>query len=707
MPVQKIAVLGGGMGSLTSVYQLTRDPDWKNKYDITVYQMGWRLGGKGASGRNISMGDRIEEHGLHLWFGFYDNAFKVIQDVYEDNNRPPGTPLSTWQEAFTGYDFICLEELINGEWLHWPFKISPNKLIPGDNNLPPTIEGYIVRIVDWLCQQHQDFIQKTTPEVKTKLIAHNNIIESFDLKQEFINFFNKGENDFKDAGELLIDAASKAASLGEYEALKLILKSLKELIKWLVEHLENDKAEVRRYLILADLAVATISGMIDDKVIENGFETINQYDYKEWLALNGADKITVDSAIVQAVYGLVFGGKDQYTFEAGTALRGLLRLGLTFKGNVYYRMMAGMGDAIFAPIYEVLQKRGVKFQFFSKITNLGLDAQNNISTISMDIQATLAQGVSEYDPLVIVNDLPCWPNFPITKLLAQGNEISTQHVNLESYYSTWKPVEETTLQKGKDFDLVILGIAIGALPTVAKELIAKNDAWKKMVEKVIPVSTIAFQLWFNTTIQTMQWPYSADGLALLGSYQEPYDTWADMSDLIQRENWPTNDTPQNISYFCGPTPQPEANIILENAQKGTFGDAGFPDAQTALAKQAALDYLQKLTPHLWPGIWRNQSSFDFNTLMDTANGEGIERFDTQFFRANIDPTELYVMSFTGSSAFRLKTDQTASFGNLYITGDWIDNGFNAGCIEATVMAGLQTARAISGINIEISGEKEI
>ena len=283
------------------------------------------------------------------------------------------------------------------------------------------------------------------------------------------------------------------------------------------------------------------------------------------------------------------------------------------------------------------------------------------------------------DPLVIVNDLPCWPNFPITKLLAQGNEISTQHVNLESYYSTWKPVEEITLQKGKNFDLVILGIAIGALPTVAKELIAKNDAWKKMVEKVIPVSTIAFQLWFNTTIQTMQWPYSADGLALLGSYQEPYDTWADMSDLIQRENWPTNDTPQNISYFCGPTPQPEANIILENAQKGTFGDAGFPDAQTALAMQGSLIDCQV----------------------------GIARFNAQFFRANIDPTELYVMSFTGSSAFRLKTDQTASFGNLYITGDWIDNGFNAGCIEATVMAGLQTARAISGINIEISGEKEI
>ena len=38
MAIQKIAVLGGGMGSLTSVFQLTSDPSWQTKYDITVYQ---------------------------------------------------------------------------------------------------------------------------------------------------------------------------------------------------------------------------------------------------------------------------------------------------------------------------------------------------------------------------------------------------------------------------------------------------------------------------------------------------------------------------------------------------------------------------------------------------------------------------------------------------------------------------------------------
>ncbi len=78
---EKIVVLGGGTSALTAVYEITNKANWKEDYDITIYQLGWRLGGKGASGRNRKTANRIEEHGLHLWFGFYDNAFDMIQRV--------------------------------------------------------------------------------------------------------------------------------------------------------------------------------------------------------------------------------------------------------------------------------------------------------------------------------------------------------------------------------------------------------------------------------------------------------------------------------------------------------------------------------------------------------------------------------------------------------------------------------------------------
>ena len=46
-PRPRVAILGGGLGSLTTAYELS-----SRGYDITLYQMGWRLGGQGASGRN-------------------------------------------------------------------------------------------------------------------------------------------------------------------------------------------------------------------------------------------------------------------------------------------------------------------------------------------------------------------------------------------------------------------------------------------------------------------------------------------------------------------------------------------------------------------------------------------------------------------------------------------------------------------------------
>lgn len=80
-PRQRLAVLGGGLGSLAAVFEITEQPDWQQRYEITVYQLRHRLGGKGASGRNCDAGQRIEEHGLHVWFGFYVSLVTVARPV--------------------------------------------------------------------------------------------------------------------------------------------------------------------------------------------------------------------------------------------------------------------------------------------------------------------------------------------------------------------------------------------------------------------------------------------------------------------------------------------------------------------------------------------------------------------------------------------------------------------------------------------------
>ncbi|MDF1813756.1 MAG: NAD(P)-binding protein [Verrucomicrobiales bacterium] len=150
MKKKKIAVLGGGAGSLSAVYYLTGDPNWKDKYEITVYQMGWRLGGKCASGRNSKdPGLRIEEHGVHLLFGAYENTFRLVHDCYSELGRPSGKPLSLVFEplhsgggdsktgkpypkyAFTARNTFSLydEHSTNEHW--WNREISAEQRLPG------------------------------------------------------------------------------------------------------------------------------------------------------------------------------------------------------------------------------------------------------------------------------------------------------------------------------------------------------------------------------------------------------------------------------------------------------------------------------------------------------------------------------------------------------------------------------------------------
>jgi uncharacterized protein with NAD-binding domain and iron-sulfur cluster len=705
MAVKKVAVLGGGMGSLTAVYELTSDPDWQNKYEITIYQIGWRLGGKGASGRNGTptttelVSQRIEEHGLHLWFGFYDNAFDLIQRCYRDNG-------GNWESAFTGYDTICLEENIGNQWLHWPLSVPSNNKIPGIGDRPPTINEYNCKLLEWMAGIHNAF-QSQNNKVRVRMVAPQE-------SQQVTRAINLVEGntmvrrrDFSNDGSFLLNGALQLCVAHDHSNLYEVLDGLKVWLENIATDLLSSDNDLRRYFIMLDLAIVTVMGIIADGVIVGGFDIINDIDYRDWLKKHKAAQVTYDSAIVQAVYGLVFGGNKQYTFEAGTALRGFLRLGLTYKGHIYYRMTDGMGDAIFSPLYEVLLKRGVKFEFFHKVTKLGLSANGqSIDTISIDVQAGIKAGHAPYYPFVMVGGLPCWPTKPNYEHLYEGDDLKTQNVNLESYYSTWRSRQTPkVLRANTDFDIVLLGIAIGALPTITREF--TSPAWRDMIANVIPISTVAFQAWLKPSIEEMKWPFTHLGLALVGSYQQPHDTYADMSHLLLREPWPSGYKPKHVAYFCGPTPKSAADEIHHNAKTGDFSDPSFPDTQAKLAEDIALEYLNTLTKHIWPGLWKaGQKEFDFSQLVDLNNGNGQARFYSQFFLTNIDPTELYVMSLTDSSKHRIKTNKTG-YDNLYITGDWIDCGFNAGCIEATVMSGKQAARAISGKYIEIPGENDL
>jgi uncharacterized protein with NAD-binding domain and iron-sulfur cluster len=95
------------MAGLTAAWELSRPEHRGTIASVTVYQRGWRLGGKGASSRGVH--GRIEEHGLHVWLGYYDNAFHLMRQVYDELDRSttdPTCPIRTWQDAFVPAEHV-------------------------------------------------------------------------------------------------------------------------------------------------------------------------------------------------------------------------------------------------------------------------------------------------------------------------------------------------------------------------------------------------------------------------------------------------------------------------------------------------------------------------------------------------------------------------------------------------------------------------
>jgi uncharacterized protein with NAD-binding domain and iron-sulfur cluster len=729
---KKIAVLGGGVGSMTAAYYLSDQPGWQNNYDITVYQQGWRLGGKGASGRNAQYGQRIEEHGLHIWFGFYTNAFKMIKEAYASLDRPAGAPLATWRDAFKQQDYIALSEQVGEHWRHWSILFPTLPGEPGEGDQEISMWQLAVAMMGWI-EQWIDSIDHLAEALELPAPPrHDGILPDWlhRLAEGVANTVNELADDVTLVASALSGmVANMSADVGshseaEHHALAGVVGGvrgrLRARYRSLIDQADTDADladDIRRLFICLDLGLTVMKGVFNDGVIRHGFDAINDIDLRDWLRKHGGDdELCVNSTVVRGFYDLVFAYEDgdfqKPNAEAGTMLRAMARIGLCYKGGVMFKMQAGMGDTVFTPLYEVLRKRGVKFKFFHKVEEL-VPRGGEIDSIRMTRQIDLAEGVSmadsvdDYHPLVDVKGLACWPSQPDFDQIDadQAALLRENDINLESYWSDWprvyrerfdKELPALTLKRGVDFDQIVFGISVGSLPALCPQLLAQSPALLATSEKVRTVATQAYQVWLDKDLAQMGWSHQPGGQQpVLCSFSEPYDTWAPMDHLLEREDWPAGLEPRNTSYFCSALPV------------GSYppaGDTGFPKRMADLAKEGAVQQLGYRIASMWSAAGP-AGAFPWHWLIDQSGAIGVQRFDAQYWRANVDPSERYVMSVVGSTRYRLRTDQSG-FSNLFLTGDWIKTGLNAGCVEAAVMAGMQTSRAMSGHPAQIDGETD-
>ncbi len=332
--MQKIAILGGGIAGLTTAFELTNSPNWKDNYEITIYQLGWRLGGKGASGRNSRIAGRIEEHGLHIWMGFYENAFHMMRSVYDEcrqENLMPHSPLQTVRDAFVPLNYTPVMEKVGEEWKVWNVTWPGDNAFPGEDSLfvnrevPPTPWGFVLMLLDrmvgeleettgkhpFLSALYKTFSGELMDEIgKIPELPPGAVPEKHTWLHRLAAF----------AHTMPADPQQHAAKEQQHLVIRLrgFIDDLLKLVWDLIE--ENDL--LRHFVIMLDLAASAAIGMIEDRVITDGFMAIEQYDGDEWLEKHGCH--FPNCPITQGMYDAAFaydrGEKQQQEYGRRLAL---------------------------------------------------------------------------------------------------------------------------------------------------------------------------------------------------------------------------------------------------------------------------------------------------------------------------------------------------------------------------------------------------
>lgn len=699
----KVAIVGGGCASVAAAFELTR-PEHQGQYQVTVYQLGWRLGGKGASGRGPA--DRIEEHGIHLWMGFYENAFRLMRECYAELKRDPQQcPIADWLDAFVPVPLIGVTDVCpDGSWRTWKAILPPNEGHPGDrfeNGRRWSVVDYMKRSIDLVVHlirtipmQGRGGENLRTPAATAASVSGGAVASNMSTLLQFGEMATL-------AGLVQALELSKlvVGSVGSYPQ-NLVLRFLDGIAAnasaLLEERLKGD-VPLRWVWQVIDLTLATLRGSVRFALMTDprGFDAIDEYDCREWLLINGAAKSSVDSGYLRALYDLVFAYEDgdaaRPKHSAGVALRCMVRSFFTYRGAFFWRMQGGMGDVVFAPFYEVLKKRGVRFEFFHRLENVtlanpgGSDEAPYVQALEFDVQA-LTKGGGEYQPLVEVRGLPGWPSKPDFTQLADGERLEREAWDPECHWDRRK-ARTKIVRVGEDFDLVVLGIGIGAVPYVCREILARDARWRAMVDHVKTVATQAFQLWMSVEMKELGW---AGPPIVVSGFTEPFDSWGDMRSLIPLESWPR--PPRALAYFC--------NALPETQSPNDRSCREYPDRRREEVRRNAVRFLNEQIGHLWPEATRTPGEFRWDVLVDPNRSadepaaQDEHRFDSQFWTANVNPSDRYSTSMPGSSAHRISPlDRT--YDNLTIAGDWTDCGLNAGCVEAAVMSGRLAAHAIA------------
>jgi len=743
VPTVRVAIVGGGCAGIATAWQLSEfarlagesasaSTQPQPRFEITVYEQSWRLGGKGASGRDAH--GRIREHGLHIWLGFYENAFRMMRDCYQQVQQadwgPRGEgkagrqplPQESFEDAFFPEPHIAVASPApGGQWQAWSGFLPPMKGLPGDpldeHSNPFTLAGYLARCIGLVKALIHSGISPpsgvASPEARSRLDETIELDFSFDAMQ---------------SPGVMLDSMTRLLRVGTLASAAGLLQGVNILEQWLREHnpapqfastvlsfmealatqlrrqlgdFVSIDPELRRKTEVIDLIITIVVGLYRDRVLfdARGLDALNHIDCKDWLRKHGALPESVESPFVTGLYDLAFcyreGDRSQPALACGQALRGALRMFFSYRGALFWHMRSGMGDTVFAPLYRVLRERGVRFRFMHRLE--GIDFSEDLGSAGARVEALRfgipgdRAGVEAFSDAAL-DAAGCWRHDrPAGFPEGQGQTIV---------------LADGAAQGSPDaFDAVVFAMGIddfravcqhGGTDTGRPRLFDRLPRWNAMQKHVTTVGTQSAQVWLDRSVEELGWKR---GAVVVSALEHPFESWADMTHTFGAERaWrrahgnARADLTRSVAYFVG--------LLSDKDIAARDKD---PKKLEALVRDNLRQLLTERIAPLWPDAFRKlpdggkpDSLLSHLVGKDgTKAGSGEKRLDEQHVMANFHGSERYTLALPGSLEHRISPlDMTVA--NMTIAGDWTECGFNEGCVEAAVMSGMLASHALCG-----------
>lgn len=755
-PVVRIAIVGGGCAGMAAAWALAKRnlvaaPEVL--YDITVYEKDVRLGGKGASFRDEA--GRIREHGLHIWLGFYENAFRVMREAYGEAHelgfRPDASdpamrlPLGCFDDAFTAESHVGVaSQAADRTWESWTGWLPPMKGQPGEPldeaSNPFTLAAYLSRCVALSLALMHSLVGPVEPAEpgQPRPDGRSSLDEALDLD------FSEGRSASPQA---LVERMARWLEVGLLTTAAGVMQGAMIVERWLQAYQSNPQfsftvldylealarqtrkrlarlvasdAQVRRKTEIIDLIMTIVVGLYRDRVLfdqELGLDRIDDIDCKQWLLKHGAMRSSVESPFVTGLYDLAFcyeaGDRERPALAAGQALRGALRMFFTYRGSIFWRMNSGMGETIFAPLYRVLgsdvrwvdgrkvpNPLPVKFALCHGLGEIGFATGPShdwwIDRLTFEVSGEIAPGQA-------LDEFGCWPQQPRRRKARAATRVLPRRA-------------AGAAPDAPGFDGVVMALGIDDFRRVVQRspggpaFLAALPQWAQMFKHLATIGTQAAQVWLDVELPALGW---TRGPVLMSGYEQPLETWADMTHTLPSEaQWRRAmqlrtgpaERARTVIYFCG---------ILGDRDIGEREWLDAADPAALAGKRATLEgqvhdhlteMLRSRMKPFWPSAYRSAGAAGqaqpaaAPTPLDLLVGRTTEHDRSaaqQHIQANWYGSARYTLALPGTARFRISPLER-SVVNMTIAGDWTHCGFNEGCVEAAVMSGLLASHAISG-----------